>query len=220
MSARRDPRTRAWVWWGVGLLAVGIALGAALLLPGADPTVFDLWWEGILSGTPDGPALAVSLFMDLVGGGRYATLWIPLSLVAVLLAARRPWGAGYLVVALLASAALVQVLKHVLGRARPEDILVIADVGSFPSGHVANAATVTIALWIILPRWWTATLAGCWIALMAFARTYVSAHWLTDTLGGALIGSGVALLVAAAFARGLSVERRVHRTPGRADARR
>ncbi|WP_309068493.1 phosphatase PAP2 family protein [Microbacterium sp.] len=220
MNAHRDPRTRARMWWGAGLLAAGIALGGALLLPGADPTVFDLWWEGILSGTADGPALAVSLFMDVAGGGRYATLWIPLSLVAVLLAARRPWGAGYIVVALLASAALVQVLKHVLGRARPEDILVIADVGSFPSGHVANAATLTIALWVILPRWWTATLAACWIALMAFARTYVSAHWLTDTVGGALIGSGAALLVAVAFARGLSVERRVHASPRPADARR
>lgn len=211
MSARRGRISRTWLLWGVGLLAAGMTIGAALLLPGADPTVVDLWWDGVLAGTPDGVALAVSLFMDAAGGGRIGTLWLPLAVVTVLLAARRPWGAGYFVVASLVSAGVVQILKHVLGRARPEDILVAADVGSFPSGHVANAATLAIALWIILPRRWLAALAGCWIALMAFARTYVSAHWLTDTIGGALIGAAVALLVAVAFARGLTVERRAGR---------
>lgn len=211
MSARRDRISRAWLWWGVGLLVAGIALGAGLLLPGADPTVVDLWWDGVLADTPDGVALWVSLFMDAAGGGRIATLWLPLAVVAVLLAARRPWGAGYFVVASLASAGVVQILKHVLGRARPEDILVTVDVGSFPSGHVANAATLALALWIILPRRWLGALAACWVSLMAFSRTYVSAHWLTDTIGGALIGAAVALLIAVAFARGLTVERRAGR---------
>lgn len=208
MSSRTDRTRRAWAWWGAGLLAAGIALGALLRLPGADPTPLDVWWDGVLSATPDGPALWVSLFMDAAGGGRIATLWVPLAVVAILLVARRPWAAGYFVVASLASVGVVQVLKHVLGRARPEDILVVSDVGSFPSGHVANAATLGLALWLVLPRPWLAALAGAWIALMAFARTYVSAHWLTDTIGGALIGSGAALLVAVAFARGLAVERR------------
>jgi undecaprenyl-diphosphatase len=208
------------MWWGVGLFAAGILVGAALLLPGADPTVFDLWWDGVLSGTPDGWALAVSLFMDRAGGGPAATLWIPLVAIAVLIILRRRWGAAYLAVALVASAGVVQVLKHVLGRARPEDMLVIADVGSFPSGHVANAATFAIAMWILFPRRWVAVLAACWIALMAFARTYVSAHWLTDTIGGALIGSGVALLIAVAFARGLGAERRVHSSADGPEARR
>lgn len=220
MSAGRHRLRRAWLWWGLGLLAAGLALGAALLLPGADPTSLDLWWDGILSSTPDGPALSVSLFMDAVGGGRIATLWVPLAVVAVLLVARRPWGAGYVVVASLASAGAVQVLKHVLGRARPEDILVVSDVGSFPSGHVANAATLTLALWIVLPRRWMAVVAAGWIAVMAFSRTYVSAHWLTDTAGGALIGAGIALLVAVAFARGLEAERRSRRRGGGKTARR
>lgn len=217
---RRERISRAWLWWGAGLLAAGVVLGAALRLPGADPTVVDLWWDGVLSATPDGPALAVSLFMDAAGGGRIATLWLPLAVVAALLIARRPWGAGYFVVASLASAGVVQILKHVLGRARPEDILVTADVGSFPSGHVANAATLGIALWLILPSRWLAALAACWIVLMAFSRTYLSAHWLTDTVGGAFVGAGVALLVAVAFARGLKVERRARRGPRGEGARR
>lgn len=218
--SRSDRTTRGWMWWGLGLLAAGLALGASMLLPGADPTALDLWWDRVLSGTPEGPALAVSLFMDAAGGGKAATLWVPLATVALLLVLRRPWAAGYVVVALLASAGVVQILKHLLGRVRPEDILVTTDVGSFPSGHVANAATLTIALWVVFGYRWVAVLSACWILLMAFARTYVSAHWLTDTVGGALIGTAVALLVALAFASGLASERRGRNRSGRAVARR
>ena len=49
--------------------------------------------------------------------------------------------------------------------------------------------------------------AARWIN-SAIARTSASAHWLTDTVGGPLIGSGVALLTAVDFARGPGVERR------------
>lgn len=208
MSRSIDRTRRTWIAWGAGLLAAGLAVGAVLLIPGLDPTPLDLWWDGVLSATPAGRALVLSLFLDTAGGGRWAILFIPLGVIAVLLMLRRPWAAGYFAVALIASAGVVQILKHVLGRARPEDILVTVDIGSFPSGHVANAATFAIALWVILPRVWMLVLAVVWIGLMAFARTYVSAHWLTDTIGGALIGAGIALLLAAAFAPGLAMPQR------------
>ena len=57
-----------------------------------------------------------------------------------------------------ASAVVVQLLKQLFGRARPEDILVHSDFGSFPSGHVANAATIAVALGVIFPIVWV------WIA--------------------------------------------------------
>jgi undecaprenyl-diphosphatase len=41
---------------------------------------------------------------------------------------------------------------------------------------------------------------ACWVLLMAFSRTYLHAHWLSDTVGGAMLGAGAVLLVAAAFA--------------------
>ena len=76
---------------------------------------------------------------------------------------KRPWSAAFFLTAELASAGAVQVLKHLFGRARPEDIIVISDYGSFPSGHVANAATIATVACILFPRLWVLIVgaAGC-----------------------------------------------------------
>jgi membrane-associated phospholipid phosphatase len=42
---------------------------------------------------------------------------------------------------------------------------------------------------------------------MALTRTYLGAHWFTDTVGGLLVGAGVALVLWAAFAVPLERER-------------
>ena len=57
------------------------------------------------------------------------------------------------------------------------------------------------AIWVLFPRVWVAIVGAAWVLLMAFSRTYLGAHWLSDTLGGMLVGASAALLVAAAFAR-------------------
>lgn len=68
-------------------------------------------------------------------------------------------------------------------------------------------------LGVLFPRVlvWLAGAAG--VALMAFTRTYLGAHWLTDTIGGVLIGVCVALIIGAPFADRLFRER--HRLPAR-----
>ena len=76
-----------------------------------------------------------------------ATFVVPLGGAAVMLALRRPWGAVFVLAASAGSALVVQVIKGMFGRARPEDMIVVSDHGSFPSGHTANAATIaTIAM--------------------------------------------------------------------------
>ena len=48
-------------------------------------------------------------------------------------------------------------------------------------------------------RWMAIGLAASFAGLMATSRTYLAAHWLTDTVAGACIGTGLALVWPAAL---------------------
>jgi membrane-associated phospholipid phosphatase len=60
---------------------------------------------------------------------------------------------------------------------------------------------------ILIPRWWVAVAGAAYVVLMALSRTYLGAHWITDTVGGALLGAAVACAAYAIFAGRLHSER-------------
>lgn len=201
------PRARPSLLAAAALLAATVLLTVGILVGVDDgPFPIDRAWQDLLV-TLRGPAvLWLAFALDVIGGGWSAILIVPIGVAVLLVLLRRPWSAAYFLVAEVVSVGLVQVLKHLVGRARPEDMLILSDFGSFPSGHVANAATIATALYVIFPRVWTALAGAAWVLLMAFSRTYLGAHWLSDTLGGAMIGAAAALMVAAAFAKPLRAE--------------
>ena len=190
-----------------GGTAVGLALAlGAIVAFRSGPYSFDTRWLGELvehrNPIWDAPAFA----MDFLGGGWFGVFVVPIAVAVILLVMKKPWSAWYFVIATVVSAGMVQLLKSLFGRARPLDMLVTADFGSFPSGHVANAATMAVTLAILLQRVWVWAAGGVSVVAMMLSRTYLGAHWLSDTVGGLLVGAAVAVLLWAPLASRLQRE--------------
>ncbi len=204
----RMTRRRAAIT-GAALLVVAGVLGvfAVALLHGTVNPVDEAWNRLMVQGRQP-LVLDAARVLDAIGGGVIAVFVIPPAIALTLLALRRWREALFSIAAFAGSALFVQLLKQLFGRDRPADLLVASDYGSFPSGHTANAATIAIVLWLVLPRAWVAIAGGAWTVLMALSRTALSVHWLTDTIGGALAGAAAGLLVAAVLWRWLRWEHR------------
>ncbi|MFJ6114919.1 phosphatase PAP2 family protein [Agrococcus sediminis] len=212
-----SPRRRR-AWAALTALALAVALSAVLLYrESSKPFGFEAEWMDRLV-TQRSPLLTTaSLAFDTLGGGVVATLIVPVVVAGLLLLRRRPWAAGYFLVASILTGLLVQLLKHAVDRARPLDVLVTVDHGSFPSGHSANAAIVATALGLLLRRWWVWAAGAAYTIGMMLSRTYLGAHWLSDTLGGVLVAVGVALGLWELLAARLERERRGRPEPVGAD---
>lgn len=191
---------------GGSALALGILLGVVITLRGNAALGVDAEWMEEIVEHRSTLWEVPSFVMNVLGGGLVATvLAVAITVVFVLL--KRPWTALYFALTSLVSSGLVQLLKALLGRDRPAEIMLSIESGSFPSGHVANAATLAALLAIILWRWWVVAAGAVYVVLMALSRTYLGAHWVSDTVGGLLIGAGVALIVWAPFANRMLSER-------------
>lgn len=111
-----------------------------------------------------------------------------------------------IVVTAAGSVALTVVLKAMLGRARPSLDSVLAPIPAsfaFPSGHTLNSVAILGVIGylsiLVLRRLWARTLVlgalGCMVLGVGWSRIYLGHHWLTDVLGGLLIGAGWAAVV-------------------------
>jgi membrane-associated phospholipid phosphatase len=201
----RSPRRRAALAAGVALL-LAIALGVLVTVRTLNPEGIDAeWMEEIVEHRSPLWEVPARIF-DFIGGGWFGVLVVPVGIAIGFLIARRPWAASAFILGSGISSGIVQLLKATFGRHRPLEILVPLDSPSFPSGHTANAATVVVLLALLLRRKWIAIAGAVYVVLMALSRTYLGAHWVTDTIGGILVGSAMAVLVWVIFARRLGVE--------------
>lgn len=118
--------------------------------------------------------------------------------------------AGFVFVGVGLPSLLSSVLKRLIGRARPEawtvetpvsfiPNLTLYDHQSFPSGHSTTAFAMAMVLVFIWPRTlWPALLAA---TLIALSRVITGQHYLTDIVGGAVLGTLGAYAVRYVFAR-------------------
>ena len=118
--------------------------------------------------------------------------------------------AVYLFAVLAVSGLFSQIIKRLVGRARPklmdtfgpfhfDGLSIQSTLASFPSGHTTTAFAAATALAFFLPRWQAPLLLlACAVGM---SRVFVGAHYPSDVLAGVAVGTLVAVSLARAFAR-------------------
>jgi membrane-associated phospholipid phosphatase len=178
------------------MLALVVLL--ALLVP-AGPLAVDRSWADAMRHAETPLLTHLALAFNWLGHGPGRALG--LALVSLLLLRRRRWLAlAAFAVAESLAPLISTLLKALVDRSRPTDGLIHVAGNSFPSGHVTYAGATCVALVLLFTTpgtrrrlWWA--LAALGVVGMAWSRTYLQVHWLTDAVAGALLGSGISLLV-------------------------
>ncbi|HLN56182.1 MAG TPA: phosphatase PAP2 family protein [Bacteroidales bacterium] len=102
--------------------------------------------------------------------------------------------------AIVFDVAVSQALKYIVNRDRPfisyPDITRKTGAGdpSFPSGHTSASFAAATTLSLNYPEWYVIVPAFAWAGTVGYSRMHLGAHYPSDVLGGALIGSASAVL--------------------------
>jgi membrane-associated phospholipid phosphatase len=210
---------------GVVLLAIAAAFAALMRHDRADPPVagMDHAWLSLVSSTRSTPVTDAFKVVSLVGGPWGATVIVAILCAGLLIAGR--WRTAlYVALAEALGSTCSTIIKHVVLRHRPPHPLVSSDLGSFPSGHVITTLGVGIALSLALAspgrRRRLLIVVAAAALLMMYCRTYLAAHWLSDTLESLPVAAGLALVLWWAFEPWLARDRgRSLRWPARSRSR-
>jgi undecaprenyl-diphosphatase len=179
-----------------GLAALQIGLIDALRE--ADALVrLDAAVEAVMAAIRTPPLIAAALWITALGAGPALTA-VAVVATAFLWVARRAVFVPALWVSFLGAQATTWIGKYAIGRVRPTFIeAVSASSPSYPSGHATGAMAVFGFLAYVLTRdlesprrrfeiiFWTVVLIG----LIGFSRVFLNVHFLSDVLGGLLVGA-------------------------------
>ncbi len=193
------------------MIGIGLSLTEGLL---SGP--LGRWDEGVNDWLL---ANRTSAWNGLAHVGSTIAMTIPIIAVATVfvlavLLMRRFRDAGFLVVALAVEVSVFLLTTMVVARPRPSVARLepAPPTSSFPSGHVAAAIALYIALAFVL----TPKIAQRWLRILvwvvaiaipvfvAVSRVYAGMHHVTDVAGSIVLGTGA--LIAAAVAVGRPAE--------------
>lgn len=141
---------------------------------------------------------------------------VGVAVIAVAAAAVSWWRVGsarpaiLILTTLVVAGAVSTLTKLIVGAHRPAQAvqLVVETDPSFPSGHVTGTLALLGALGVVIGRHGGRALSAAVIALAAAAtmavaltRLYLGVHWVTDIVGGLLIGTAAGVGAHLAYRR-------------------
>ncbi len=191
------------------LFAIAIVLG--LLLDMVDSGSGLAAWDRAVaewgsSNATDRSTDVLGIITDLGGSGYLIAIFV--AVAAIDFVRNRNADVVWFLFTVLAGVVLINNgLKMLVGRARPDVSHLVGAAGSsFPSGHSAAASACWFALALVIGRRWSrrrraalATAASVVVVAVAASRALLGVHWLTDVVGGVMVGWGWFMLCALVF---------------------
>ncbi len=186
-----------------GLVAVACFGVITLLVAGGATDGVDEWWNDLMVDAETAWLVDVADALRVLGSTAVAIAITGIGVIAFLVL-RRWSDAASLAAIAVAAFAVSQIVKVVIDRERPPDALDVETSASYPSQSVmVTAGGIVLGLAVLAGRSWPAhrswvvPAAIAYVVAMAWSRTYVRAHWLSDVVGGAAGGVAVVTLVVA-----------------------
>lgn len=145
-----------------------------------------------------------AIFVPLTKSGDGGLLLMAIGIILTVLKRTRKTGVVFLISLVMCYIINDVVLKNIFERSRPFvaveelELLIKKPVSfSFPSGHTAVTFACAVSMLRMKEKY--SVLALVYAFLIGFSRIYVGAHYPTDVLCGAIVGSLTAVAVTYAF---------------------
>jgi undecaprenyl-diphosphatase len=203
-----SPSARLSPLYGLVLLALLVLfILLALGVSGPQGLFFDqpvlAWLHAQQAPWLTSVAKVVAHIFSIVGMG------VACLLILAWLCVRWRRSAVFFLLSALGATVLLEVIKHVVARPRPELFphLALESGASFPSAHAGGSIALILALYFLsrqlFPRysWAVALFGGLWVLLVSLSRLYLQVHYPSDVLASWALCAFWVLLVNVWYAR-------------------
>ncbi|WP_244966868.1 phosphatase PAP2 family protein [Listeria grandensis] len=186
---------------GFIVLLIGVATNASFI------TQFDTYWIDIIRVNISATKTDIIAFITNFGGVAAIVVMTILLLLIFILMKRYTIAIWFGGTVLVGGALLPWLIKQIIARPRPSDMLIEQGGFSFPSGHAAGstafygmiAALLIIAFTKLWHRIVIGLLAFLIILVIMYTRVYLGVHYPSDVTAGLLLGSTIVLSGSALF---------------------